>query len=223
MAKNPLLTHKQDELIQYLLDKANHSSKDIPPINQISQDLGISIASLREQMELLKLIGAINAKPRKGLQLLEYQFAPAVTKSLYYAVKLNLDYFSQFSEIRNHLEKSFFIEAAGLLDSRELDQLREFVRAAKQKLDGEPPRIPHDEHREFHLLIYKPLKNIFLNGILEAYWDTYETVGLHEYTDLNYLQKVWKFHERIIEQIHDHNLNDAFEILIKHMEMIYAR
>ena len=223
MAKNPLLTHKQDELIQYLLDKSNHSSRDIPPINQISQDLGISAASLREQMELLKLIGAISAKPRKGLQLLEYQFAPAVTKSLYYAVKLNLDYFSQFSEIRNHLEKSFFIEAAGLLDSREIDQLRDCVRAAKRKLDGEPPQIPHDEHRNFHLLIYEPLKNIFLNGILEAYWDTYETVGLHEYTDLSYLQKVWIFHERIIEQIHDHNLNDAFKILIKHMEMIYTR
>jgi len=223
MVKNPLLTHKQDELIQYLLDKSNHSSRDIPPINQISQDLGISAASLREQMELLKLIGAISAKPRKGLQLLDYQFAPAVTKSLYYAVKLNLEYFSQFSEIRNHLEKSFFIEAAVLLDSREIDQLRECVLAAKQKLDGEPPRIPHDEHRKFHLLIYEPLKNIFLNGILEAYWDTYETVGMHEYTDLYYLQKVWRFHERIIEQIHDHNLNDAFEILVKHMEMIYTR
>jgi DNA-binding FadR family transcriptional regulator len=223
MAKKLLLTNKQDELIQYLLDKSNHSSKDIPPINQISQDLGVSTASLREQLELLKLIGAINAKPRTGIQLLEYQFAPAVTKSLYYAVKLNPDYFSQFSEIRNHLEKSFFIEAAGLLDSRAIGHLRKCVQDAKHKLDGEPPRIPHDEHRKFHLLIYKPLNNIFLNGILEAYWDTYETVGLHEYTDLNYLQKVWKFHEQIIDEIHDHNLNDAFEILIKHMEMIYTR
>lgn len=223
MPKEPSFTHKQDELIQYLLDKSNHSSKVIPPINQISQDLGISTSSLREQIELLKLIGAISAKPRKGLQLLEYKFAPAVTKSLYYAVKLDPGYFSSFSEIRNHLEKAFFIEAAELLDVDELRQLRECVQSANQKLDGDPPRIPHAEHRKFHLLIYKPLNNIFLNGILEAYWDTYEKVGLHEYADLDYLKKVWKFHERIIEQVSDRNIDLAFEILIKHMEMMYIR
>ena len=223
MPKEPSFTHKQEEIIQYLLDKSNHSSKMIPPINQISQDLGISPSSLREQIELLKLIGAISAKPRKGLQLLEYQFAPAVTKSLYYAVKLDPGNFSSFSEIRNHLEKAFFIEAAGLLDVDELRQLWESVQSANQKLDGDPPRIPHAEHRKFHLLIYKPLNNIFLNGILEAYWDTYEKVGLHEYADLDYLKKVWKFHEQIIEQVNDRNIDLAFEILIKHMEMMYIR
>jgi len=223
MGKNSFITDKQDELIQYLIDKADHSVKELPPINQISQDLGISAACLREQIELLKLIGAVSAKPRKGLQLLEYQFAPAVTKSLYYAIKTNPNFFNQFSDIRNHLEKSFFIEAARLLSPLDIQQLYECVVSAWQKMGGKPAQIPHKEHRNFHLLIFQHVNNIFLKGILEAYWDTYEMVGMHEYADLNYLMKVWDYHQSIVKKIDIQDFQSAYKLLVEHMELINVR
>lgn len=223
MLKNSLFSEKQNELINYLIEKSNHSRRELPPINQISQDLGISTANLREQMELLKIIGVVSAKPRKGLQLLEYRFTPAVLKSLYYAVRLNYKYFSQFSEIRNHLEKSFFIESVKSLSKQDIYQLEACVNQAKAKMSGDPIQIPHLEHRNFHLAIYSHIGNVFLTGILEAYWDTYELVGLHVYTDLVYLEKVWTYHQMIVDEINVKKYHRAYELLIEHMELIYTR
>ena len=49
--------------------------------------------------------------------------------------------------------------------------------------------------------MYKKLNNIFVTGILEAYWQAYEDVGLDVYTDLQYLEQVWTYHQKTVEAI----------------------
>lgn len=223
MANNNHITDKQKELLEYLIEKTDHFQGSLPSINCMSEDLGISPVNLREQIAFLKTIGVINAKPRKGIHLLDYQFTPAVAKSLYYAVKLDEKNFIQYSELRNHLEKSFFIEAACKINATQLTQLMGLISKAKEKLNGEPIQIPHQEHRNFHLGFYKPLNNIFLTGLLEAYWDTYELIGLDFYADLDYLEKVWDFHERILDKVIDKDYENGYDLLVEHMLLIYSR
>ena len=40
-----------------------------------------------------------------------------------------------------------------------------------------------------------------MTGILEAYWDLYESIGLAVYTDLDYLSRVWSYHRRMVDSI----------------------
>ena len=223
MTYKNLITEKQEEFLTYLINKSNHSRKNLPSIKKMSEDLKVSSASLREQMELLKTIGVISAKPRKGIRVLDYQFTPAIAKSLYYAVKLNASHFEKYSEIRNHLEKSYFLEAAKLLCKEDQVFLQELINTAMEKLKGYPIQIPHLEHRNFHMQFYQPVNNIFLFGLLEAYWDTYELVGLDVYTDLNYLENVWKYHQMILDKVIEKDFQRAFEIMIEHMQLIYSR
>jgi DNA-binding GntR family transcriptional regulator len=88
------------------------------------------------------------------------------------------------------------------------------------KLNQERIQIPHQEHRAFHLLIYGRLRNPFVLGLLEAYWDGYEAVELNTYTDYGYLQEVWSYHSRIAEALvrGDHALGK--QLLIDHMALI---
>jgi len=223
MKKNNILSIKQSAFIEYLLALAQGGKNNIPTIKQIGQELGLSTPCVREQMELARNLGLIKVQPRKGISLLPYDFSPAVVKSLYYAIKSNMDYFHQYSVLRNQLEKSFFIESAKMLDNSDIFVINSIVQRAVNKLNSNQIQIPHQEHRSFHLQIYCKLENIFVKGLLKSYWDMYELVGLDHFTDLSYLNKVWDYHGRIIMMIANGEYKKAYQLLEEHINLIYKR
>jgi len=224
MNNHPIYSDKQEEFIDYLVQKqVDSSNKDIPSIEAISKELSISVACLREQMELARNLGLIKTQPRKGIEIQPYSFTPAVIKSLYYAIKIDKSYFDQFADLRTHLERTYFREAAALLTEKDCHELMELIKTAQKKLKDNPARIPHSEHRKYHLLIYKRLNNVFLNGLLECYWDTYEMVGLNVYTDLAYLEAVWKYHENIGRCLLEKQIDKAYQMMIDHIKLISQR
>lgn len=218
-----ILSIKQSAFLEYILALAQDGKDNIPPIRQIGQDLGLSTPCVREQMELARNLGLIKVQPRKGISLLPYDFSPAVVKSLYYAIRSNMDYFQQYSILRNQLEKSFFIESAKMLDNSDIFAINSIVQRAVDKLNGKQIQIPHQEHRSFHLQIYSKLENIFVKGLLKSYWDMYELVGLDHFTDLSYLEKVWDYHDRIIMMIESGEYKKAYQLLEEHIDLIYER
>ena len=216
------LSEKQKKFFDFLI-QFNHQNQYVSSIQEISEKLGFSTATLREQMALAKDLGFISAQPKKGVEILPYKFTPAVSKSLYYAVNIDYEYFIQFAEIRSHLEKDYFVESAKMLDCEDLLKISMLVEVAFEKLNGKPVRIPHEEHRQYHLSFYSRQKNIFLSGILEAFWDVYEYVGLNLYADIDYLKYVWTYHKQILDLTLEGNYEEAYQLLAKHMEFIYER
>lgn len=223
MKNNNILSDKQTTFIEYLLSITKGNKNNIPSIKQISQELGLSIPCVREQMELARNLGLIKVQPRKGISILPYDFSPAVVKSLYYAIKSDIDYFHQYSVLRNQLEKSFFIESAKMLNKSDIITINSIVQRAIDKLNGIQIQIPHQEHRSFHLKIYNKLENTFVKGLLKSYWDMYELVGLDHYIDLSYLEKVWDYHGRIIMMISSREYKKAYQLLEEHINLIYKR
>ena len=57
----------------------------LPSLSELSQQLGISIASLREQMDVARSMGLVEVRPKTGIRRLPYAFRPAVSSSLKYA------------------------------------------------------------------------------------------------------------------------------------------
>ena len=82
MKINNIFSDKQSTFIVYLLSIEQSGKNNIPSIKKISQELGLSIPCVREQMELAKNLGLIKVQPRKGISILPYDFSPAVVKSL---------------------------------------------------------------------------------------------------------------------------------------------
>ena len=166
-------------------------------LNELSQTLGISVATLREQLEVARIFGLVEVKPKAGIRKLPYDFRPVVSASLTYAIESKSVPFEQFSDFRKHLEGAYFIEAVQLLTRKDIDELSDLVIKAQKKISGIPGQIPIIEHREFHLQIYRHINNEFLSGIFECYWDLYRIAGLEIYPDLTYVEKVWQYHARI--------------------------
>jgi DNA-binding GntR family transcriptional regulator len=97
------------------------------------------------------------------------------------------------------------------------------VASAWEKLNGQPIQIPHAEHRSLHLTIFKNLDNVFVRGILEAYWEAYEAVGLSLYSDYQYLREVWTYHEGIVNALMAGDLAEGHRLLLQHTSLLRHR
>ena len=212
------------EFVRYLARHEEANGGQLPPLSKLSRELGVSIASLREQLEVARALGLVEVKPRTGIKRLPYTFAPAVRQSLRYALIRNNEIFGKYSELRNHIESAYWHEAVQLLTEDDKRELQVLLARAKEKLNGNPIQIPHEEHRILHLAIYQRLENPFVTGLLEAYWDAYEAVGLNVFTGgLSYLEEVWEYHTQMIEAICNEDYEAGYQALIQHTDLLYHR
>ena len=208
------------EFIEYLLQFPPQDIEQLPSLKDLSQELGISISALREQVQVAKALGLVDVRPRLGIRPQPYSFTPAVDASLCFAIEQDRTHFEDFVDLRRHLELAYFPQAVDLLEDEDYEMLRELVARAWQKLRGKPARIPHQEHRMLHLAFYKRLENVFVTGLLEAYWDAYEAVGLNVYTDFEYLEQVWIYHEQLVEIAIAKDKTRGREILQEHFDLM---
>ncbi len=211
------------EFLRYL---ATHEEVEngLPSLKKLSEELGVSLASLREQLEVARALGLVEVKPRLGTRRRNYSFTPAVRQSLGYALALNDENFMKYSELRNHVEAAFWYKAVQRLTSEDHQELRSLVTRAQEKLRRTPVQVPHEEHRDLHLKIYSRLDNPFVTGILEAYWEAYEAVGLNVFAGgYEYLEEVWQYHQKMVEAICSSDFEAGYRALVEHTDLLYHR
>ncbi len=68
------------EFLRYL---AAHEEADnnLPSLSDLSRELGVSLASLREQLEVARALGLVEVRPRLGTRRRIYSFTPAIRQS----------------------------------------------------------------------------------------------------------------------------------------------
>jgi DNA-binding FadR family transcriptional regulator len=214
------------EISEFLRYLATHEEVEsaLPSLKNLSLELGLSLASLREQLEVARALGLVEIKPRLGMRRRDYSFTPAVRQSLGYALALNNEHFRKYAELRNHVESAFWHQAVCKLTESDKKELQNLVARAWEKLHGTPIQVPHEEHRNLHLKIYSRLENPFVTGILEAYWEAYESVGLNVFAGgYEYLEEVWQYHQEMVEAIWNGNFEAGYQALVRHTDLLYQR
>ncbi len=213
------------DFLNYLAEtyQMDEDCERLPSLKVLSKQLGVSVSSLREQMEVGRALGLVEAKPRTGLRRLPYSFFPAVNQSLTYAITIDQEYFLKFADLRRNLEAAFWYQAVYLLTEEDKVNLQKLIDQAWEKLRGTPIQIPQFEHRQLHLTIYKRLDNPFVSGILEAYWEAYEAVGLNLYAGYRYLEEVWTYHQQMVDGICNGDLDAGYQALVEHTDLIRHR
>jgi len=211
------------DFLNYLIESGLQPGDRIPSINELQEQehLGISVSKVREQLEVARALGLVEVRSKTGTRLKEYSFAPAVRLSLFYALARDLHNFELFTTLRNHIEVAFWHEACALLTDQDKAEMRTCIEEARAKLSDRWVRIPYQEHRVFHLTVFKRLENPFVIGLLEAYWDAYEAVEINRYADYEYLCSVWDYHERILNAICANDYDTAQKAFIEHTKLLH--
>jgi DNA-binding FadR family transcriptional regulator len=211
------------DFLRYLAARDQSETQNLPPLTDLSVDLDISVASLREQLEVARALGLVDVKPRTGIRRLPYSFLPAIRQSVGYAMALDERNFQSFADLRKHVEAAYWYEAVNLLIDEDHSRLRALMERAWAKLRGTPVQIPHEEHKQLHLTIYSRINNPFVTGILEGYWEAYEAIGLNVLNDYNYLQDVWSYHQQMVDAICAKENEVGYKALIAHTDLLYRR
>jgi len=218
MPKNNL-----SHFLNYLASIPVDADQRIPPLSELSKDMGLSIATLREQMEAARLLGVVDARPKVGIRKVQFIFKRAIKPAFEYAVASDSISFHQFADLRKHLESSYFIEAAQRLTASDISRLEDLIQSAQTKIATFPGQTPTEEHREFHTFFYHRLDNPYLDGMLDAFWDVYHLNGYEVYPDLGYIERIWQYHARIIGQIKTGNYAQGLSLLLEHMDLVNQR
>ncbi|MFO7321187.1 MAG: FCD domain-containing protein [Chloroflexota bacterium] len=210
------------ELLNFIVQNGFQPGDRLPTINELQapEKLGISISKVREQLEVARALGLVEVRSKTGMRLKPYSFTPAVRLSLFFALAQDPRNFDLFAALRNHVEVAFWHEACALLTDEDKALMRDCVSAARAKLNGHLIGIPNEEHRTFHLTVFRHLENPFVIGILEAYWDAYAAVEPNRYADYAYHQAVWNYHERILNAICAGDFDTAQALFIEHTRLL---
>ena len=206
-------------LLSYLALNAKEG-KSIPSIAQLSEDLRLSTSAVREQLEVARQLELVEVKTKTGIQTSAFSAAPAICLAYRYGLEMQPDLIWDLLSVRQHLELSYWQEAVVNLTKKEVDYLAEIIETAFKKLNSRPVIIPIEEHKEFHLAIYRPLNNNFLNGILESYWNISLETGIHNLTDKTYLQSVWAYHQKMQQAIAAKEYDLGYQALLTHFELV---
>jgi hypothetical protein len=77
MLRERTLPDSLSEFLRYLAQHGDTNGQQLPALNDLSRELGVSIASLREQLEVARALGLVEVRPRTAQVRQPY---PAVQK-----------------------------------------------------------------------------------------------------------------------------------------------
>jgi DNA-binding FadR family transcriptional regulator len=214
------LNRLDSPFLKYLIESHAVPGERLPALSEMSDELGISVGKLREQLEVARSLGLVSVRPRLGIQREPFDFSLAIINSLLFSLAMGEASFEQVSQLRQVVEVGFWDEAVALLTEEDKGKLRDLVDKAWQKLRGEPIHIPNSEHRHFHLTIFVRLHNPFVQGLLAAYWDAYEASELTRFVSYDYWVKVWSYHERIVEALCNNDFALGRQLLVEHFSLL---
>jgi DNA-binding FadR family transcriptional regulator len=208
------------EFLNYLLAREIQPGDRLPTLAEMSDEIGISVGKLREQLEVARSLGLVSVRPRVGTVREPFDFLPAIRDTALFALASDEATFRHFSEVRRALETAFWQEAVSQLSAEDKEELRRIVVRAFAKLEGEPVHIPAAEHRQFHLTIFRRLENPFVHGLLRAYWDIYEAVQLTRLASYAYWLEVWGYHQRIVDALCAGDLEEGRRLMVEHFKLL---
>ena len=206
--------------LRYLVDSQVAPGERLPTLNQIGQELGVSVGKLREQLEIARGLGLVSVRPRVGIVREPFDFSQAVLAGVLFGLGTGEAQFEQFSELRQAIEVDFWETAVRELTPEDKQLLQLLVSKAWAKLKGNPIHVPNEEHRQLHLTIFCRLDNPFVQGMLAAYWDAYEASELTRFSPYEYWLEVWEYHEQIVEAIVRGDFTVGLDLLKAHFDLL---
>jgi DNA-binding FadR family transcriptional regulator len=208
------------ELLTYLIDRQAAPGERLPALPELAVEMKVSVGKLREQLEVARHLELISVRPRLGMRRERFNFLPAVRTSLLFSLASGEGDFQQFSQLRRIIETNLWEEAVVLLTEGDKQHLQNLVARAWEKLRSDPVHIPNGEHRDLHLTIFSRLENPYVQGLLQAYWDAYETIELTRLADLQYWLNVWHYHEQIVTAIGNDDWTAGRQLLVEHFDLL---
>ena len=128
-------------LLSYLANSAKQG-KNIPSIVQLSEELSLSTAAVREQLAVARQLEVVEVKTKTGIHTSPFSVAPAICLAFRYGLELDPSMRGEIASVRQHLELAFWNEAVSKLTEKDVAYLEEMLAS----FSGAIVVVSHDEY-----------------------------------------------------------------------------
>lgn len=211
-------------ILGYLIDTGLAACEDgpakLPSMQALAGEMGVSRGKVREELIAAQAYGIVEMRPGDGTYVLPFDIYDAVRPAVLYSIACDRENFEHFRKLRAYLEVTFWDEAVWELNAEDIERLDAIVTRAEAKLSGSPIQIPHAEHRQLHMRIFARLENPFVQGILRAYWDTYDVIEMNLFYQLGHYQAMWASHREMVDALQAGRPADGKAVLREHFTIL---
>ena len=173
----------------------------LPPEQTLAADFHVSRNVVREAIKSMEVMGIVRAVPGRGTELLPFSMEYILQEMLFFQVPGNEGTVRQMFDVRKNLELSYMRPAFHALGREDIRHLREVVNQIRVSYEQEG--LFSELDREFHLSLFRPLKNEVLYSLMQAIWEMDVRFQLEEKRP--HLAGSVAKHEAIVEALEEYD------------------
>lgn len=221
LSRGPVLNRViQDRIKQYITDNRLGAGDLLPPEGQLAADLGVSRGSVREAVKALESLGIVEVRHGDGVRVRAFNF-DSVFDLLSFGLVFDPAKAAEILQIRVWLEVAALADAISRITDAELDQITALLDRWEEKAARDADTSADDRH--FHRLLYRPLGNESLSGLIDIFWVIYHSLPIQSIgTDRQPLATV-KAHRELLAAIRSRDAVLATQRMRDHFRNLEAR
>jgi DNA-binding FadR family transcriptional regulator len=221
LTRGPLLNRViQDQIKQYITDNRLGSGDLLPPEGQLAADLGVSRGSVREAIKALESLGIVEVRHGDGVRVRAFNF-DSTFDLLSYGLVFDPARITEILQIRIWLEVAAVADAISLIGDDDLAQIAALLDRWEEK--AVRGADVSEEDRNFHRMLYTPLGNESLIGLIDIFWVIYHKLAVQDLEiDRNPLATV-AIHRALLDAIQSRDATLAAQRMRDHFRNLETR
>ena len=158
-----------DQINRLVLERDMKPGDLLPPENALAAEFHVSRNVVREAIKSMEVMGVVRAVPGRGTELVPFSMDYLFRIMLFFQVPGNENTVRQMFDVRKALEMSYMHQAFYALSRDDVARLRQIMDKIRDSYEQEGVFAELD--REFHLSLFRPLKNDVLYNLMDAIWE----------------------------------------------------
>lgn len=201
-----------------IVDRGYRPGDKLPTEVDFADELGVSRSAVREAMRSLQTLGILEIRHGHGIYLSAASLAKLSDGLSFWSRLLGTDSPSVIhliAEVRQRLEVGLIADVVGKLTDDDFADLAAAVAEIDRRAQQGERAL--DADRRFHEVLYRPLDNWVLTGLLHAFWDSTKEAAADHAPDFP-LTDIARDHQRVLDALVAQDVAAATQAMHAHFE-----
>lgn len=203
----------QEHLKQYIIENRLKPGDQLPPEENLVEQLGVSRSALREALRSMEALGIIATQHGVGRVVLPFSFA-SLLNNLSFGLQFHDQNILQIAEIRKALDAYFIEPAVRNIGTAEITALAELVE--KMRKNVEAGNDIREEDLAFHRLLFSCCGNDLAYELFEVTWKASRAAYSQDRMVAELPPGTYEDHKALLEAIIARDIEEARRIIVAH-------
>lgn len=210
----------QNRIKEYIIANNLQPDDPLPSEPQLSEQLGVSRAVVRESLRSLEALGVIYSRRGAGRYVSRFNLDP-ILDNLSYGMLFDVEDLQEIIAVRERLEVGFIADAIAALDEETLLQMRAAIDTMHRKGVAGADFLVED--LTFHRLLYRVTGNRLLIKLLDIFRVVYQNLHQQSLGMARDLETELQNHENLLQAIEARDVPLAQQRMRIHFDGIKER